>query len=37
MNGVSHSALIAAAIIFVAALVAFFGLPKHTSKESDTI
>ncbi|HMQ95963.1 MAG TPA: MFS transporter [Candidatus Saccharibacteria bacterium] len=37
MNGVSHSALIAAAIIFAAALIAFFGLPKHTSKESDTI
>lgn len=31
MTGVSHSALIAAVIIFVAALIAFFGLPKHTA------
>ena len=37
MTGVSHSALIAAVIIFVAALIAFFGLPKHTAKDSDTI
>lgn len=37
MVGISHSSLIAAGIIFTAALIAFFGLPKHTSKDSDII
>ena len=37
MTGVSHSALIAAVIIFIAALIALVGLPKHTSKNDDTI
>ncbi len=37
MGGISNAALIAAVIIFTAALIALFGLPRHTSKDSDTI
>ena len=37
MAGVAHAALIAAIIIFASAIIAFIGLPKHTSKEDDTI
>lgn len=37
MGGVTHAALIAAVVIFISALIAYFGLPKHTSKDSDTI
>lgn len=37
MTGVSSAAQVAAVIIFVAALIALFGLPKHTSKTDDTI
>lgn len=37
MTGVSHAALIAAIIIFCASFIAFFGLPKHASKDDDTI
>lgn len=37
MSGVSQAALIAAIIIFACALIAFFGLPKHTAKDDDII
>ena len=37
MTGVSHAALVAAAIIFVSAMIALFGLPKHSQKDDDTI
>lgn len=36
MSGLSSAAMIAAVIIFVSAVIAFFGLPKH-EKQSDTI
>lgn len=36
MSGLSTAAVVAAVIIFVAAIIAFFGLPKH-QKQSDTI
>lgn len=37
MAGVAHASIIAAIIIFVSAFITFFGLPKHTSKDDDTI
>jgi len=37
MGGISQAALIAAIVIFVAAVIAFIGLPKHTAKDDDTI
>lgn len=37
MSGMSHAAWIAAIIIFASAIIAFFGLPKHASKDDDTI
>lgn len=37
MTGVSHASLVAAAIIFVSAMIALFGLPKHAHKDDDTI
>ena len=37
MSGMSDYATVAACIIFVAAIVAFVGLPKHQAKNDDTI
>jgi Na+/melibiose symporter-like transporter len=37
MDGLSAAALVAAAIIFVCAIIAFVGLPKHVDKASDTL
>lgn len=37
MSGISHAALIAAVIIFISAIVAFFGLPKSHKAEDDII
>lgn len=37
MDGVSQAALVAAIIIFACAVLAFFGLPKHTEKNSTDI
>lgn len=37
MNGMSHAAVIAAIIIFISAIIAFVGLPKHAKKNDDTI
>jgi EmrB/QacA subfamily drug resistance transporter len=37
MNGISHAALVAAAIIFTAAVIAFIGLPKEHQEGDDTI
>ena len=37
MAGMNSASLVAAVIIFVAALIALFGLPKHTSKTDDII
>ncbi len=37
MDALSIAALVAAGIIFVAAIVAFLALPKHTEPQSDTI
>ena len=37
MDGLSMASLVAAAIIFVCAMIAYFGLPKHQDKESDTL
>lgn len=37
MAGVAHSAIIAAVIIFASALIAFIWLPKHTSRDDNTI
>lgn len=37
MDALSIAALVAAGIIFVAAIVAFMALPKHTEPQSDTI
>jgi len=36
MDGLSAASLVAAAIIFICSLIAFFGLPKHADKTSDT-
>jgi len=36
MSGLSSAAIVAAVIIYIAAMIAFFGLPKH-QKQSDTI
>jgi len=37
MGGITHAALIGSAIIFVAAIIALFGLPKHSKKNDDVI
>lgn len=37
MTGMSNASLVAAVIIFVAAIIALFGLPKHQSKTDDII
>lgn len=37
MSGVTHAAGVAAIIIFVAAGIAFVGLPKHTAKDDDVV
>lgn len=37
MGGISQAAMVAAMIIFSAAVIAFFGLPKHQSKNDDVI
>ncbi len=37
MSGMSQAAIVASVIIFLAAVVAFIGLPKHTAKDDDTI
>lgn len=37
MSGLTHSAIVASVIIFAAALISLFGLPKHTQKENDVI
>jgi len=37
MGGITHAALIGSAIIFVAAAIALFGLPKHSKKNDDVI
>lgn len=37
MHGLSQASLIAAAIIFVSAIIAYVGLPKHQGKDNDTI
>ncbi len=37
MVGISHASIVASVIIFISAGIAFFGLPKHTSKDDDTI
>lgn len=37
MTGLSHAALVAAAIIFSAAIISFFGLPKTHKEGDDTI
>ncbi len=37
MTGISQASLAAAAIIFLSAMIALFGLPKHAQKDDDTI
>ena len=37
MSGLTQAAFVAAIIIFISAIVAFVGLPKHTAKNDDTI
>lgn len=37
MDGVTLAAMVAAIIIFIAALIAFFGLPKHHAADVDTV
>lgn len=37
MDGLTHAALVAGGLIFMAAVIAFFGLPKHTEKDDTTI
>lgn len=37
MGGVSQASAIAAVIIFASAVIAYVGLPKHTTKDDDTI
>lgn len=37
MDALATAALVSAAIIFVAAIIAFVALPKHTDQQSDTI
>ncbi len=37
MSGISHSSLVAAAIIGVSAVIAYIGLPKHAGKDNDII
>ena len=37
MGGVSQAAAVAAVIIFASAIIAYVGLPKHTTKDDDTI
>ncbi len=37
MGGLSTASITAAIIIFISALIAFFALPKHSEKQSDTI
>ncbi len=37
MGGISTAAMIAGVLILVAAIIAFVGLPKHVSKDSDII
>ncbi len=37
MNGITNAASIAAIVIALAAVLAFVGLPRHTSKDDDTI
>ena len=37
LGGMTHSAMIAATIIFTAAAIAFVGLPRHHKKNDDTI
>ena len=37
MDGMSHAAMVAAVIIFISAIIAFIGLPKHAKKNDDTI
>jgi hypothetical protein len=33
----SHAAVVAAIIIFLASVIALIGLPKHAAKDDDTI
>ena len=37
MTGISQASLAAAAIIFLSAMIALFGLAKHAQKDDDTI
>lgn len=37
MDGLSSAAMVGAAVIFACAVLAFFGLPKHSDKNSDTL
>lgn len=37
VGGMAHAAIVAAVIIFISGLIAFFGLPKHTAKDDDVI
>ena len=37
MDGMNHAAIVAAGIIFSAALIALFGLPRHTSRDDDVL
>ena len=37
VSGMAHAAMVAAGIIFAAAATALVGLPRHTSKDSDTL
>jgi Na+/melibiose symporter-like transporter len=37
MTGMSHAAVVAAIIIFLASVIALIGLPKHAAKDDDTI
>jgi EmrB/QacA subfamily drug resistance transporter len=37
MTGISHAAIVAAVIIFASAIIALFGLPKHTQKDDDIV
>ena len=37
MAGMAHASIVAAVIIFISAIIAFIGLPKHSTKNDDTI